>query len=155
MHKCSQAHTKNNVQILFNAILNQSNQTWPPFWTCHIKLDHLQTKLRANQANLRDLIAVTGLVTLFGLCDLEIGAMALKNHSFVCHFIAISAFNLDLQSENAKIGSKLTFFLSPMTTKLDRWHWKTKGHLSYVSSTFMHHLVVISEFTFELQSGNA
>ena len=36
--------------------------------------------------------------TLFGLCDLEIGPMALKNNSFsfVCHFIAVSAFDLDL-----------------------------------------------------------
>ena len=26
-----------------------------------------------------------------------------------------------------------------MTTKLDRWHWKTIGHPSYASSSFMHH----------------
>ena len=63
----------------------------------------------------------TGQVTLFGLCDLEIGPMALKNNrdffhapfSFVCHFIAIIAFNLDLQSENAQIGSKWAFLGLP------------------------------------------
>ena len=35
-------------------------------------------KKNYNKANLRDFIAATGLVTLFGLCDLEIGPMALK-----------------------------------------------------------------------------
>ena len=33
-----------------------------------------------NKANLRDLIAATGLETLIGLCDLEIKPMALKNN---------------------------------------------------------------------------
>ena len=42
-----------------------------------------------------------------------------------------------------------------MTTKLDRWHWKTTGHISYASFSFMDHFLVISEFNFELQSGNA
>ena len=37
-------------------------------------------ELYHNKANLRDLIAGTGLVNLFGLCDLEIGPMALKNN---------------------------------------------------------------------------
>ena len=32
--------------------------------------------------------------------------------SFVCHFIAISAFILDFQSGNAQIGLKLAFFVS-------------------------------------------
>ena len=34
------------------------------------------------------------------------------------------------------------------------WPWKTIGHLLYAHSSFMHHLVAIDEFQFELQSGN-
>ena len=42
-----------------------------------------------------------------------------------------------------------------MTAKLDRWHWKTTGHITFASFSFMDHFLVISEFNFELQSGNA
>ena len=88
-----------------------------------------------NKVNLRDLIAATRLVTLFGLCDLEIGPMALKNNrelfpcpfSFVCHFIAISALDLDLQSRNAQIGSNLTIFCPPWPWNFTDDHEKQKG----------------------------
>ena len=45
-------------------------------------------------------------------------------------------------------------FISHVTLKSDRWHWKTIGHLFYVFSSFVHHFVIISEFKLELQSGN-
>ena len=112
---------------------------------------------------LKDLIAATSLVTLFHLCDLEIGPMALKNNRdlFPCPFQLCVSFHshqciqLRLTVQKCSNQVKIVIFLSPMTTKLDRWHWKTKGHLSYASSTFMHHFIVFSEFKFELQSGNA
>ena len=80
-----------------------------------------------NKANLRDLIAVTGLVILFKLdsnhrffspCDLEIWWMARKiiGHlfytapSFVHHLKSISEFKMELQSGNAQLWSKLTIF---------------------------------------------
>ena len=76
-----------------------------------------------NKANLRDLIAATGLVILlkldeihrfFSPCDLEIWWMTPKNNrspllcyfKFLHHFIAIGEFKLELQSGNAQFGSK-------------------------------------------------
>ena len=70
-----------------------------------------------NKANLRDLIAATGLVTLlildsnrrfFSPCDLKIWWMTPKtighlfyaNTSFLHHFLAIGEFKLELQSGN-------------------------------------------------------
>ena len=75
--------------------------------------------------------------------------------SFVHHFKAMSAFNLELQSGNARFGSKSAIFLSRATLKFNGWHWKTIGQLSDAASNFVHHFIVIGEFKRELQSGNA
>ena len=75
--------------------------------------------------------------------------------SFVQHFVPISEFKLELQSGNDQFGSKLTIFFSCVTFKLDRWPWRTIGHLFYATSSFVHHFVAIGEFKLELQSGNA
>ena len=64
---------------------------------------------------------------------------------FVHHFIAISEFKIELQSENAQFGAK-SIFLSRMTLKFDKWPWKTIRHLSYAASSFVHHSVAIGEF---------
>ena len=95
-------------------------------------------------------------------CDLEIWLMTLKTighlfypiSSFVYHFIPIGEFKLELQSGNAQFGSKLTIFFRDVTFKLDRWSWKTIGHLFYATSSFAHHFVPIGEFKVELESGN-
>ena len=130
----------------------------------HVLHACIQFKVFENKANLRELIDfATGLVTLFGLCDLEIGPMALKNNrdflarpfqlyvSFNSHQCIQLGLTIWKCSNRVKIG----IFFSTMTTILDRWHWKTTGHLSYASSTFTHHFLVISEFKFELQSRNS
>ena len=49
--------------------------------------------------------------------------------SFVYHFIPIGEFKLELQSGNTLFGSKSTIFFNRVTFKLDRWPWKTIGHL--------------------------
>ena len=46
-------------------------------------------------------------------------------------------------------------FLSRVTLKFDRWHWKTIGHLFYATSRFVHHLIAMGHFKLELESGNA
>ena len=81
-----------------------------------------------------------------------IGHLSFAVSSFVQHFIAIGEFKLELQSGNAQFGSNSTIFLSRMTLKFDRWHWKTIGHLFYATSSFVHHFVALK---LELQSGNA
>ena len=84
-----------------------------------------------------------------------IGHLFYASSSFVHHFIAINEFQLELQSRNAQFGSKSIIFLSHVTLKFDRWPWKTKGHLFYVTSSLLHNFVAIGEFKLELQSGNA
>ena len=80
-----------------------------------------------DKANLRDLIAATGLVILlkldsnfdfFYLCDLKIWWMTSKNNrapfnitsSFVQYFKAIGEFQLELKSGNAQFRSKSVIF---------------------------------------------
>ena len=73
-----------------------------------------------NKANLRDLIAATGLMTLFGLCDLEIGPMSLKNNRDLlpCPFQLCVSFHSHqciqhgLTVRKRSIRSKLAFFVS-------------------------------------------
>ena len=57
-----------------------------------------------------------------------IGHLFYAASSFVHHFVAIGEFKLELQSRNAEFGSKSIF--SRVALKFDRWHWKTKEHLS-------------------------
>ena len=51
--------------------------------------------------------------------------------SFVHHFKSIGEVKLELQSGNPQFGSKLMIFLSRVTSKFDKWPWKTIGHLFY------------------------
>ena len=87
-----------------------------------IALSYMQAQL--NKANLRDLIAATGLVILlkldsnrqfFSPCDLEIWWMTLKNNrALLLHCIKLCAssigkFKPELQSGNAQLGLKKQF----------------------------------------------
>ena len=126
----------------------------------------------ANKANLRDLIAATGLVILlkfdpnhqfFSPCDIEIWCLTSKNNrapllyyiklcvSFQIHRWIQTEVTLLKRSIQVKIGD----FLSCVTLKFDGWPWKTIGHIFYAASSFVHHFTAISEFKLELQSGNA
>ena len=53
------------------------------------------------------------------------------------------------------IWVKIGDVLYHVTLKIDGWHWKTKGHLSFAVSSFVQHFIAIGEFKLELQSGNA
>ena len=124
------------------------------------------------KANLRDLIAHTGLVILlksdssrqfFSLCDHKIWWMTSKNNShlffttssFMRHFKAIGELKLVLQSGNAQFGSKLAIFLSRGTLIFGGWPWKTIGHLFFTTLSFVHDFKTTGEFELELLSGNA
>ena len=54
----------------------------------------------------------------------------------VHRFVVINALKLDLQSVNAQLGYK-SAFLSRVPLNLDGWPWKTIGHLSYATSSFV------------------
>ena len=124
-----------------------------------------------NKANLRDLIAATGLVISNWIkivnfstrvtmkfdwwpCK-SIGHLFFATSSFVHHFVPIGEFKIELQSGNAQFGSKSTIFFSCVTYKFYGWPCKTIGHLFYATSSFVHHFVAIGEFQLELQSGSA
>ena len=124
-----------------------------------------------NKANLRDLIAATGLVILlkfdpnhrfFSPCDLEISWMTLENNrapllyyiklcaSFQIHRWIETEVTVQKHSIRVKIGD----FLSCVTSKFDGWPWKTIGHFFYTTPSFVHHFKSIGEFKLELQSRN-
>ena len=125
-----------------------------------------------NKANLRDFIAATGLVILlkfdpnhrfFVPCDLEIWWMALENNRAPhLYYIKLCAsfqihrwIQIGITVGKRSIWVKIDNFLSRVTLKFDRWHWKTIEHLLYVASSFVYHFTAISELKLELQSGNA
>ena len=96
-------------------------------------------------------------------CDLEIWWMTLKNNrapllyhiklcaSFQSHGWIQAGITVRKHSIQVKIGN----FLSRVTLKLNWWPWKTKGHLFYTTSSFVHHLEAMGECKLELQTGNA
>ena len=126
----------------------------------------------SNKANLRDLMAATGLVILlkldsnhrfFSPCDLEIWQMTFKNNRapLLCYFKLCASFQCHrliqtgVTVRKCLIWVKIDDFFSRVTLKFNVWPWKTIGHLFYATSSFLHHFVAIGEFKLELQSGNA
>ena len=95
--------------------------------------------------------------------DLVIWRMTLRNNRapLLCYFKLCAAFRSHwwIQTEvtvrKRPIRVKFDYFLSRVSLKFDVWPWKTKGHLFYVTSSFVQHFVPIGEFKLELQSGNA
>ena len=125
-----------------------------------------------NKANLRDLIAATGLVILLksdsnrrfaSPCDLEIWWMTLKYNraplqyyiklcaSFQIHRWIQTGVTVRKRSIQVKIGN----FWSHVTLKFDVWPWKTIVHLFYAMLSFVHHFKAIGKFKLKLQSANA
>ena len=128
--------------------------------------------IKNNKANLRDLIAVTGLVILprldwnrrfFSPCDLDIQCMTSTNYRApLLHNIKLCASSQTPQCNQTGVTVqkrsfrvKIIHFLSRVTLKFDGWPWKALGHLVYATLSFVHHFKAISKFKLELQSGNA
>ena len=124
-----------------------------------------------NKANLRDLIAVTGLVILlkldsncqfFSPCDLEIWWMTPKTYrAHLLYYIKLCvSFHIHqwiqtgVTVRKPPIWVKFNDFFNRVTLKFDRRPWNPIGHLFYASSSFVHHFVAIGEFKLESQSGN-
>ena len=103
-----------------------------------------------NKANLRDLIAATGLVILLKLDSNRRFFIKLRASSQTPGWIKTG-----VTVRKRSIRVKIADFLSRVTLKFDGWPWKTTGHLFYATLSFMHHFKAISEFKLELQSGNA
>ena len=123
-------------------------------WHISQNVEMMPHLLVLNKANLRDLIAMTGLVILlklnsnrqfFSQCYLEIWSMTSKNNrattsSFVYNFKSIVA--VWKRSIRGKIGN----FLSR--------NWKPLGHLFLTTLSSVNHVKAIGEFKLEWQSRN-
>ena len=150
------------------------DMTWHDIQHYDIKMQWFASVwyIQVNKANLRDLIAATGLVILLKIdpnhrffvpCDLEIWWMALENNRApLLYYIKLCAsfqihrwIQIGITVRKRSIWVKIGNFLSSVTLKFDRWHRKTIEHLFYVASSFVYHFTAISEFKLELQSGNA
>ena len=98
-----------------------------------------------------------------GQCDLAIRRMTLKNNRapLLCHFKLCASFRrlwwiqTGVTVRKRLIWIKIDEFFSRVTLQFDVWHWKTIGHLLFVTSSFVHHSVTIGEFKLALQSVNA
>ena len=96
-------------------------------------------------------------------CDLEIWRMTFKNNRapFLCYFKLCASFQshwwiqTGVTVRKRPIWVKFDDFFSRVTLQFDIWPWKTIGHLSYPTSSFLHHFIAIGDFKLELQSGNA
>ena len=128
--------------------------------------------MQLNKANLRDLIAATGLVILlkldfnrwfFSPCDLEIWWMTPKNNRapLLCYFKLFASFcshwwiQTGVTVRKRLIWVIIDAFLSRVTLKFEGWPSKTIGHLFYATSSFVQQFVAIGEFKLELEFWNA
>ena len=126
--------------------------------------------MNTNKANLRDLIAATGLVILLKLDsnrqfvsprDLEIWWMTPKNNRapllyYLYYFKLFASFRSHWWIQTGVtvwkrlIWVKINNFFSRVTLQFDGWPGKTVGHLFYATSSFVNHFVAIGEFKLEL-----
>ena len=86
------------------------------------------------------------------LCDLEIWWMTFENNrgpllyhiklcaSFQSHWWSQTWVTVRKRWIRVKIGN----FLSRVTSKFDKWPWKTIGHLFYTTLSFVHHFKAMS-----------
>ena len=112
----------------------------------------LRGDIYVNKANLRDLIAATGLVMLLkigfnssnflarvtlkfdGWPRKTIGQLFYTTSRFVHHFRDIGEFKLELQSGKFSIRVKIGHVFARVTSKFDGWPWK-KGTSSILHQT--------------------
>ena len=95
-------------------------------------------------------------------CDLEIWRMTLKNNrapllgcfKLCASFHSHHWIQTGVTVRKHIIWVKIDDLFSRVTLKFERWPWKTIGHLSWVTLSFVHHFITICEYKLELQSGN-
>ena len=132
----------------------------------------VQIEKKGNKANLRDMIAATGLVILlkldlnrwfFSPCDLEIWWMTPQNNRapLLCYFKLFASFSshwwiqTGVTVRKRLIWVKIDAFFKPCDLMIWRMTFKNNRHLFHATSSFVHHFIPIGEFKLELESGNA
>ena len=99
---------------------------------------------------------------IFVASDLQIWWMTFKNNRahFLCYIKLFASFqshrwiHTRATVPKRSIRVNISDLLSRVTLKFDGWYWKTIGHLFYVASSVMHHLIAIGELKLMLQSEN-
>ena len=102
-------------------------------------------------------------LSIFQPCDLQIWWMTPKNNkACLLYYIKLCVsyqihkwIQTGVTVRKSPIWVKFDDLFSHVTLQLDVWPWKTIAHLSYATSSFVHHFVAIGEFKLELQSENA
>ena len=163
---CVSFHIHQWFQLELQSGNTQSGSNWTIFELCDLAIWHMTL----NKANLRDLIAATGLVISNWIQIVNFSARVTVKFdgwpkktiahfytmsSFVHHFKSIGEFKLEFTVQKHSFQVDIGDMLSRVTLKIDGWTWKTIGHLFYATSTFVHHFIPIGEFKLEWQSGNA
>ena len=99
----------------------------------------------------------------FEMCDLRTWHMTLKNKraliqynfklcaSFRSHWWIQTGATI----RKCPTWVKINDFFSPVTFRLDGWHWKIIEHLVYDTLSFVHHFNAIGKFKLQFKSGNA
>ena len=121
-----------------------------------------------NKANLRDVIAATGLVISSWIQIIDFfpwkfdgwPRKTIGTSSILCQALCIISipsgeFKTGVTVRKLSIQIEIGNILSCVTLKFDGWHWKTKGHLFYTTLSFVHHFKAMGEFKLELRFGNA
>ena len=91
-----------------------------------------------------------------------LSSVTLKNNKapLLCYLKLCASFSshqwiqIGVTVQKCPIWVKIKDFLCHKTLKFARRSWKTIGHLSYATSSFVYHLIAICEFKPELGSGN-
>ena len=86
--------------------------------------------------------------------DLEIWQMTLKNNRapLLCYFKLCASFcshqwiKTRVTVQKRPIWVKISDFLCHVTLTFVGWPWNTIGHLSYATSSFVYHFIIIYEF---------
>ena len=102
------------------------------------------------------------IISDFFPCDLEVWWMTTKNNrAALLYYVKLCAsfenhgwIQTGVTLRKRPIWVKIDDFWSLVTLKFDGWPWKTIGHLSYITSSFVQHFLTICEFNLELQSEN-
>ena len=139
---------------------------------CFVPCDLEIWQMTLNKANLRDLIAATGLVILlkldlnrlfFSPCDPEIWWTTPKNNRapLLSYFKLFASFRSHWCIQTGVTVRKRLIWVKidawvkiDVTLKFYGWPSKIIGHLFYATSSFVQHFVAIGEFKLKLQSGN-
>ena len=100
-------------------------------------------------------------IDIFVTRDLELWQMTLKNSRapLLCYFKLCASFQsywwiqTGVTVRKRQIWVKINDLFSRVTFKFDGWPWKSIGHLSLATSSFVYHFIIICGFKMVMSYG--